>query len=542
MAIQTKSTSGVDARLGCYFVDAHYSVTAYLDAVSWGRDTGNAARSKLSFTLNANLHYDTLVWAGTGNFSNNQVWAWTNLETKTTGNRTFPKGGNYCTGATGCCYCHCGGNDWRWSGHHGYFNGTVLGDANTTQFGFSAQYLGTHTGNGFYNLPDNLRVLPPVGLSVSWPTMITGSASASISRWSNNPNIGGTPTSYPGHSYWTFAIDLLDENGNYLAHKTFNNNEAKSCSFGSLNSGWYTASALSGTSGAAGSAYNIEAGKKYRFRVVVQNNMNQRIESTSGVYVSSPPKPKVTITSTVYDPSTKKVNLCFNWSVGASALTPEVITYNATLPDGTSVASGTLKTISNGAASSGSKCIVVPTGDLIKVTVTNTAGTSPNQMTATGSASAYAPVANAAFLGFDWDELRRTCTIRAEAPGAANCRIEAGYQANNFDIGNKLTAGEIGELVVKDLNHGSGQILYLQATPESSNGHKYVDEIAKISIPIPNPILGVYTPKCGSPGKQQYIVDIIEKKKDTCVVTPKWQNGDRVVKIGACGGEKMLLE
>lgn len=537
MAIATKTANGVDTSLGCGYVDAHYSVTAYLDAVTWGRDPGNAARSKLSFTMNANLHYDTLVWAGTGDFSNNQIWCWTNLETKTTGNRTFPKGGTYCNSANGCCYCLCGGNDWWWSNRYGYFNGTVLGDVNTTQVGLSAQYLGSHTGNGFYNLPDNLRVLPPVGLSVSWPSTITGSASATLSKWSNNSNIGGTPTSYPGASYWTFAIALLDENGNYLAHKTFNTHETKSCSFGALNSGWYTASALSGSSAANSSSYSLQAGKKYKFRVAAQNNMNQRIEATSGTYVSSPPKPSVDITSTVYNPSTKKVTLCFDWSIAKSGLTPEKLTYKATLPNGTSVASGTLITISDGAAKSGSKCITVPTGDLIKVTVTNTAGPSGNTMTATGYDTEYSPVANAAFLGFDWDELRRTCTIRAEAPGAANCRIQAGYAANNYNIGNKLTTGEIGELAVKDLNHGSGQILYLQATPEASDGKKFTNEIAKISIPIPNPILGVYTPKCeNTVAKQQYIVDIVEKKKDTCVVTPKWQNGDRVVKISKCAG------
>lgn len=346
-------------------------------------------------------------------------------------------------------------------------------------------------------------------------------------------NIGGTPTSYPGASYWNWEIDLLDENGSYLAHKCFNTGETKSCSFGSLNSGWYTAAALSGSSAANTTPYTIQSGKKYKVRVYAQNNMNQRLTVDSGWFISSPPKPTISITSTVYDPTTKKTNLCFDWSLAKSGLTPETVTWNAKLPDGTSVSSGTLATIPDGAAKSGSKCIQVPTGDQITVTVTNTAGPTGNTMSESASASAYSPVANAAFLGFDWDELRRTCVIRAEAPGAANCRIQAGYSANNYNIGDKLTTGQVGTLTVKDLNHGSGQIMYLQAVPEASNGHQFTNEIAKISVPIPNPILGVRVPSCGSGLDKEYVVDIVEQKKN-CSVTKQWQNGDRVVKKSKC--------
>lgn len=537
MALMTKSKGYVDAGLGCYYVNANATVTAYLDDVQWGRDTNNASQSKLWVRMNANLHYDSLVWAGTGSFSSNQLWCWTNLGTNSSGDKSFSKTGSYCSGSVGCCYCLCSGQDWWWSSYHGYYDSYLYGNSSTTQVGFSGQYLGEHTGDAYYNLPDNLKVLPPVSLSVSFPTAITGSVSASISKWSNNSNIGGTPTSYSGASYWNWAIDLLDESGNMVAHKIFNTGETKSCSFGSGNSGWYTASALSGSSAATSSAYTIQAGKKYKFRVYAQNNMNQRLTADSGWYVSSPPKPTVSITSVVYDPSTKKSKLCFDWSLGESGLTPETLTYKATLPDGTQVASGTIKTISDGTASSGSVCnVVVPTGDQITLTVTNTAGPSGNQMTSTGYDTAYSPVANAAFLGFDWDDVRRTCTIRAEAPGAANCRIQAGYGANNYNIGNKLTTGEIGTLDVKDLNHGSGQILYLQATPEASNGYQFTHEIAKISIPIPNPILGVLTPSCeeiDNGAEQRYIVDIVEHKtNNTC--TTRWQNGDRVIKKDAC--------
>lgn len=547
MAIAQSSRNYVNVGLSCGFGNANCYVACYIDGVTWGRDTGNAAHSKLRMSVNALMHYDNLVWATGGNFNGGIIYTFDNISAAgnhNSGQRSFPKTGSgtvhTCTSATGCCVCMCSGVDYWWSQFQGgNFIHDIYGDINTLAVGASATYLGQTSGDAIYNLPDSLRVLPPEGLSVTWPTTITGSVSASVSKWANNSNIRGTPTSYGGASYWNWEIDLLDENGNYLAHKTFNTGETKSKNLGSLNSGWYTASALSGSSAANGSPYTIQAGKKYKFRVIVQNNMNQRRSANSAVFVSSPPKPTISVTSVVYDPNTKKSKMCFTWSLGASALTPEKLTYKVTTPNGTTVASGTIKTINNGAADSGTVCnVIVPTGEKLTLTVTNTAGPTGNTMTSSATTTAYSPVANAAFLGFDWDELRRECTIRAEAPGAANCRIQAGYAPNSYTIGNKLTSGQVGTLVVKDLNHGSGQILYLQATPESSDGHQYLNEIAKISVPIPNPILGLVTPSCEDIERgveKRYIVDFVEhKKNNTC--TPRWQNGDRIVKKGACPG------
>ena len=545
MALAQSSRNYVDAGLSCYFGNANYYVTCYIDGVTWGRDTGNAAQSKLRMSVNALMHYDNLVWSTGGNFNGGIIYTFDNISpagSHNSGQRSFPKTGNgtvhTCTSATGCCVCMCTGVDYWWSQFQGgNFIHDIYGNINTLAVGASAVYLGQTSGDAVYSLPDSLRVLPPEGLSVTWPTTITGSVSASVSKWANNSNIGGTPTSYGGASYWNWAIDLLDENGNYLAHKTFNTGETKSKNFGALNNGWYTASALSGSSAANGSPYTIQAGKKYKFRVIAQNNMNQRRSVDSAVFVSSPPKPTISVTSVVYDPSTKKSKMCFTWSLGKSGLTPEKLTYKVTTPNGTTVASGTIKTISDGSASSGTVCdVVVPTGEKLTLTVTNTAGPTGNTMTSSATTTAYSPVANAAFLGFDWDELRRECTIRAEAPGAANCRIQAGYAPNNYTVGNKLTSGQVGTLVVKDLNHGSGQILYLQATPESSDGYQYLNEIAKISVPIPNPILGLVTPSCEDIERgveKRYIVDFVEhKKNNTC--TPRWQNGDRIVKKDEC--------
>lgn len=534
MALATKAAYAGWGNVGCNYTNTGATVTAYLDGVTWGRDTGNAAQSKLRVQMNASSTGSNIVWSNANTRYGNYTESWSNVNWWSSGDSGISPGGTYCSGSIGCCYCICGSFAYWKNATYG----DVYGNADTATIGFSAHMIGDDTGAGYYNLPDNLRVLPPVGLTVSFPTTLDGNISASLQKWSNNTNIGGTPTTYTGASYWNFAVDILDESGNYLAHKTFNTGETLSCNFGAGDSGWYSASALNGSAAATSSPYSLQAGKKYQLRVVVQNNMNQRLQAVSSVYTLNPPKPTIAITSIVYNPTTKKSEMCFTWSLAESALTPETLTYQATTPDGTIVASGTIKTITGGSSDSGTVCNVsVPTGDNITLKVTNTAGTSPNTMAVSSTTSVYSPVANAAFLGFDWDELRRTCTIRAEAPGAANCRIQAGYAANNYNIGNKLTSGEIGELVVKDLNHGTGQIMYLQATPESSDGHQYVDEIAKISVPIPNPILGLVTPSCedeANGAEQKYIVDIVEHKSwDTC--TPRWKNGDRVVWKIPCG-------
>lgn len=395
-------------------------------------------------------------------------------------------------------------------------------NSSTTSISHQSAFLNEWTGIGTYNLPNNLRILPPTGLSVTWPSTWSGSASSSISSWSSNSNIGGTPTSYGNAKYWNVAIDLLDKNGNYLAHQCFQQNETKSKTFTNLVNGWYTASALSGSTAANNSKYTLTGGTTYKFRVVYNNNMNQQVSATSGNFVYDIPTPKVTIDSFLYDKSAKSNKLTFTWSKAVSGLS-EKITYQI-VQNGTVVKSGTLVADTGGSAKSGTTTVEgIPTGEYTTVRVINAA--LDGSQTKTGTASDYSPVAAAAFLGFDWDDVRRTCTIRAEAPGAANCRIQAGYSANVYDIGNKLTPGEIGTLVVKDLNHGTGQVMYLQAVPEATNGHQFVNEIAKISVPIPNPILGIRT----AADKKQYIVDIIEHKSGG-TVTPKWQNGDRIVK------------
>lgn len=139
-------------------------------------------------------------------------------------------------------------------------------------------------------------------------------------------------------------------------------------------------------------------------------------------------------------------------------------------------------------------------------------------------------------LAVSWDDARRSCTITATATGAPNMRVEAGYSRNNYTIGSKLAVGTSCALTVSDLNHGTGQLLYIHAIPENADGTQYAAQEIFRTIPIPNPILGVLRPSCeeqAAGAKQLYIVDIVEHKtNNTC--TPRWQNGDRIVKKNPC--------
>lgn len=524
MALVEHRVDGNDGNLGCYYALATWRVHTYLDSVTWrGHNSSNCEEAILRINSNGLMHYDTLVWAGGGSrqmFDN--AWAWSvGVQTVARGPKNMAKGGSACSGGIGCCFCLCGGVDYWLDG----WNADVRINSGTTQVGSSCQCLGNHSGDAIYNLPNNLRILPPTGLSVTFPTSIGNNLSASISKWSSNSNIGGVPTNLPNAKYWNWAVDLLDKNGNMLAHYADNKGSSKSVSLPT--NAFYTASGLPGSSAAAGSRYYTKANMAYKLRVVVNNEFNQQQQSTSSTIYTKPPAPSVTITSCVYDPATKKCVLTFDWSKASDGgAYTETVKYDVYDAAGKYyVTGGTLKTVTGGAAASGSGVTVtgLASGEqiFVKVYVTATSGTS------TTTKSTYSPVANAAFLGFDWDELRRTVTVRAEAPGAANCRIQAGDAPNKYNLGNQLTSGEVGTIVLKDLPHGDGQALYLQAVPEASNGYQYINEIAKVTVPVPNPILGVLTPPCGSPEEQRYIVDIVEKKAD-CSVTPKWQVGDRV--------------
>ena len=522
MALSEATGGWTDGGLGCYFVNANADIHSYLDGVSWGRDTGNCERSKLNITMNGLLHYDTLVWASHSNpnFGGNRLKCWTNVQTQEA-YRDLPKGGGGCPGGAGCCFCHCGGWWCYWSDNGGHWNTTLLGDANTTNIQHNGSFLDEWTGTATYNLPNNLKVLPPTGISASFPSNFLGSVTTSISSWSSNSNIGGTPTSYPNAKYWNVALDLLDNNGNYLAHQCLQVGETKSATFSDVKTGFYTASALVGSAAANSSKYTLQGGKTYKLRVVWNNNMNRQVSSTSSGILFDIPTPTVSITSFIYDPNNvNHANLTFSWSKATSGAN-ENVTYKV-VQNGVTIHSGTLAANTGGAAKSGTKTVAVASGEYTTVTVTNTM-VGDSSMTKSASASQYAPVANAAFIGYVWDDLRHQVVITATAEGAANTRLYAGYTANGTDIGNQLTPGTTGTITVTNPNHGTGQIIYLKAVPEATNGHQYTEKQANLAIAVPNPIIGLLNPKTGNPNKKQYIVDIVEKKANG-TITPKWQN------------------
>lgn len=144
--------------------------------------------------------------------------------------------------------------------------------------------------------------------------------------------------------------------------------------------------------------------------------------------------------------------------------------------------------------------------------------------------------ANASFTSIAWDDVRRTCTIKAKAAGAAKMRIAASYTRNSYGgggIADQTTNGDTATLTIKDLAHGPGKFLYLYAVPLAADGTKFAQQEILRTEPIPNPILGIKIPACGSSNSKEYIVDIIEHKtNNTC--TPRWQTGTRVIKKNSC--------
>lgn len=135
----------------------------------------------------------------------------------------------------------------------------------------------------------------------------------------------------------------------------------------------------------------------------------------------------------------------------------------------------------------------------------------------------------AEFTSIEWNDTRRVCTITAQAGGASKILISAGYSPNLGDIKSKQVTGSTISMSVEDLDHGTGQLLYLSAIPIDSEGAQRPAYGVWKTVPIPNPILGVTIPDCEKEdGKQEYIVDIIEHKIDNSC-TPRWQVGDRLV-------------
>lgn len=493
MAVASNSTTGGMSSCGnlaCGHAHAACPATLRIDTFT---SNGLQSNGKIKYTATCSGTWsfpNGIVWASNAAFSNSmsmggQSTSWT------TG-----KGCNTaCPAGQGSC-CNCNGIT--------YTTGSKTFTFELSPTTTSVTVSWTYNGNSLsctYNIPESMRIVAPSGFSMSCPSYLGGSARLSVSKW-GDPNGG------------KFTLKTLNSSGSVIST---------------------TSTSTTSTSAYVYMPGSYSRNTYYTLSATACNTANMCVSTSGCKLYSRPPCPTVSIVSCVYNPSTKKCSLHFKWSKASDAgLYTETISYTVTDNDGRSYASGTLATASNGVSKSGEITLTnieTAVNCTVNVTCSSTAGS------CTGSASVYSPVAGAAFLGFNWDELRRTCTILGTAPGAKQTRISAGYAPNNYNVGTKVTPGEYGDLVVSDLAHGNGEILYLEAMPEATDNHKYIDEVAKISIPIPNPILGIWTPTCEDVAKgveQKYIVDIIEKKKDANSCTPRWKVGDRVVKIAPC--------
>ena len=495
MAVASNSNNDSCGNIACGHANAPCPATIRIDSFT---SAGLQSNGKIRYTATCSGTWSFtagVVWINNNPFPNTMSMAGKSTSW-TTGKGCYSQ----CPSGN-CCCCNCGGITYT-TGSKSF---TFELSPSTTSVTCSWLYNGNSISVS-YTIPESMRITNPSGLSLSCPSYAGGLASASVSSW------GGT-------SKGTFTFKTLNYYGSVIG--------TDSCTtYGTSCSEWMPGSFGRNT--------------RYSMSVTACNEAGMCVSKSGCSIYSRPPCPNVTIRSCVYDPSTKKCNLVFDWSKASDIGTySETITYSVTDNDGRTYASGTLASgVTNGASRSGQQTLTnieTAVNCTVSVTCSSTAGS------CTGSASVYSPVAGAAFLGFNWDELRRTCTILGTAPGAKQTRISAGYSPNNYNVGTKVTAGEYGDLVVKDLAHGNGEILYLEAMPEATDNHKYIDEVAKISIPIPNPILGIWTPTCEDVAKgveQKYIVDIIEKKKDATTCTPRWKVGDRVVRIGKCNPDQ----
>lgn len=501
MAVASGSHPLNFGNIGCGFRPSSGTLRAYIDSVT---SNGLQSNGKIEYVVkvSGSASINNLVWSSA---SGTQSWSFScggQTQSATTSKQCQSTGN--CAGG-GCCCCICNGITYN----PGQKTFTLQLSPSTTTITLNVKWNTNGPATATYTIPESMRVTPPSGLSVSWPSSLSGSTASSVSSWG-----GATPGCY--------TLQLLSPTGSSLDSTT-------SCTSS-------TSTQYQDTPG------SYSANSRYRLKVTACNHADMCVSDTSSYYYTSPPTPSVYIDSLLYDPNSQKCVCNWSWSKPSDGgYYDETITYDVYDQEGNYyVRGGALGTATGGVAKSGSQTttnILTAVNLCVKVYVSTSAGVS------SATACAYAPVAGAAFLGFDWDELRRTCTVRATAPGARQTRVSGGYAPNVYSIGSKVTPGEFGDLVVKDLDHGAGEILYLEAMPEATDNHQYIDEVAKISIPIPNPILGVLTPSCeqiAAGEEKKYIVDIIEKKKNSSTCTPRWQNGDRVVVKEKCPGGGLI--
>lgn len=241
--------------------------------------------------------------------------------------------------------------------------------------------------------------------------------------------------------------------------------------------------------------------------------------------------PKITVTSTSFDPTTNKSSVTFSWYKASDGATEtELIRYDVYDDSGNYFAQAVELGKTRGEFASGTVTVNNITAG-IKVSISVYVSTDTQNSAATETF--YSPTGRATFSTYTWNDTRTSCEIKATAPGAKYLRITAGSTPDGDEAGEKVAVGTNGTLTVSDLDHGNGEALYLSAIPEASDGHQYGESAAYSQILVPNPILGIYKSRCGNE-YDLYIVDIVEKKDSGTSCTPRWQKGQRVKIVSKC--------
>ena len=392
----------------------------------------------------------------------------------------------------------------------------------------------------FETLPNEYMITPPQNLSASaeqvyQPDILdegSFTVPVSLTSWSKNPNIGGTPTTLPNARAWNIAVDVIDG----LTYEWIDRVELNIGEELSVDVEIPTA--------------KLKANAEYRLRIYASNEYNAVTSVTSPVFYIAPPKPSVEVVNWAYN-SANSTTLQFRWSKPLDGgKYNEEVRYSIFNEDGVYYKTAVLLgSTSNGAGipapSSATNFVSVsglPTGHIYTIQVTVTTEVAPSQTRVVSRS----PVQPATIGDITWDDVRRVFTITGTAPNVTRAAIRVGYApalwgpdetANEQVVGTQeVQNGVAPSYTGQDLAHGNNQKLYAVVTPLDPDGNPYYQGQAMKNFEIPNPILGVKIPKCGSDDVVEFIVDIIERKADG-TATAAWQSGDRLVEIQPCGGE-----
>lgn len=367
----------------------------------------------------------------------------------------------------------------RWSGFEDNPDGLMLPDIGWLDF----------------ELSDDFTITPPQNLQVTFPTEMNGEINASIDAWSKNPNITGQVMA-EGEN-WNWLVEVITPTNDIVTRKEFNINSL-------------TASLAADTTG-------LKPNQSYRVRVTAANEYQSSTSVTSPAIAALPLAPiirRITLTQEDNETTTATVDWAKPQSGDGSM---EIIGIQATgHTEKVEVAQ-----VSDGSSMTGTFNIPnLPPAIEVEIVVSNmtTAGIVNTKQTI------YTIPAKTTITGV-WDDVRRCITVSATSTNVSSFNMAMGYARGDDSLGAQDGASM---LKACDLDHGTGQLIYVSAIPVIPN-HTYDGYTATATLVIPNPILGL-SKTCG---ETLNVVDIVETKKGG-VMTPRWQTGDRVVKVAPC--------